>query len=74
MRETSTVGTNAHNNGWALVFVHIGVLLDERMGTLHGAKQEEDGYCEGFINVEEILGGSFGVYEVSDCIQALYIS
>ena len=36
------------------------------------AKQEDGGYRESFLHVEEILGGSFGVCEVSDFIQALY--
>ena len=57
----STVGTNAYHNEWALVSVHTIVLLHGCIGTLHYAKQEDGGYREGFLHVEEIFGALCGV-------------
>ena len=46
----------------------VSVHVHGHVGALCGVQQEIDGPCEGFIHVEEIIVGSFGVYEVSDCI------
>ena len=74
MYESSLVKTSAHRTKQAPASMRIGVHVHGHVGAFCGAEQEEGGPHEGFIHVEEILGGSFGVCEKSDCIPTLYSS